>query len=171
MNRRCKICDATTFSYHQVGRAFDLARVTFNNGEFVDMNWSWRQGIVQQRRYLGVAAYLRRRFHNVLTWGYNADHEDHIHFDNGVDADTLDHGSDVDKAIMKMACNYLNGASLDINNGLWTDATTDAVNDLKHALGMGCFDLQGNLSQFKTFLAVVAQQALVGNAAHNTGLC
>lgn len=51
-------CDPPS-SWHAEGRAFDLTKITFTDGTYIDMNWSWRQGQRPNRRYLGIAAHCR----------------------------------------------------------------------------------------------------------------
>lgn len=162
-------CDSSTFSWHQKGRAFDLARVRFKNGEFMDANWSWQQTIKHRRLYLAVAAMLRRNFDTVLTFGFPA-HSDHIHFDNGDTLHPIDSAFQSDTLIVQMACNYMNDASLTID-GNWGSGTENAFDNLRSALGMNCFNIRSNLGQTRTFLLEVAKRGILNNPASDTGWC
>jgi hypothetical protein len=76
-------------SWHNSGRAFDLASVRLRDGSTVSCRYDrWRSGksaeLRQSRRaYWILAAGLHRHFAYVLTYLYNDDHANHIHVDNG----------------------------------------------------------------------------------------
>jgi len=113
---------------------------------------------------------LRRDFDTVITFGYDAAHEDHIHFDNGDLLHPIDDNFRSDGCIVQMACNYLNGASLTID-GNWGSSTENAFNDLRSALGMNCFNIRGNLGHTRTFLLEIAYRAMKNDPASDTGWC
>lgn len=75
-------------SWHNSGRAFDLARIELVDGSFLSCRhdqWQSSTGAAlrrTQRRYWALAASLHRRFAYVVTYPYNADHHNHIHVDN-----------------------------------------------------------------------------------------
>ncbi|MFC7500935.1 hypothetical protein [Nocardioides sp. GCM10030258] len=151
-------CASSTTSMHHTGRALDLARIQCGStGWFVDMNWSWKQGLMHRRRYLSAAAYLRRYFKTVIQFT-DANHKDHIHFDNGSTLGGLKTTSKGDVTIMQMACNWQNGESLTIN-GTWTSGLGAAMTRLKTKMGMSCLDVYGNLDHAKIFLGVLAYDA------------
>jgi len=72
-----KACHRSTSS-HNRARGFDLAQIKFTNGWLMDCNWSPQNSDLQKRRYLAVAANLRRYFGTVLTAWYNSAHRDHM---------------------------------------------------------------------------------------------
>lgn len=76
-------------SWHNSGRAFDLARVTLTDGRTVSCRHDqWRTAPAadleaNRRAYWALAAGLHLRFAYVVTYLYNAQHANHIHLDNG----------------------------------------------------------------------------------------
>jgi hypothetical protein len=76
-------------SWHDAGRAFDLARLRRDDGADVSCRYDlWRDAsggeLSEARRaYWVVAASAHRHFAYVLTYLYNAQHHNHIHLDNG----------------------------------------------------------------------------------------
>ena len=76
-------------SWHDAGRAFDLARLRLAGGTEVSCRYDlWRdtsgRELTRARRaYWAVAASAHRHFAYVLTYLYNAKHHNHIHVDNG----------------------------------------------------------------------------------------
>ncbi len=76
-------------SWHDAGRAFDLARLRLEDGTDVSCRYDlWRdasgRGLTWARRtYWAVAASAHQHFAYVLTYLYDAQHHNHIHLDNG----------------------------------------------------------------------------------------
>ena len=76
-------------SWHNAGRAFDLARLRMADERDVSCRYDlWRRTsgreLTEARRaYWAVAASAHRHFAYVLTYLYNAQHHNHIHLDNG----------------------------------------------------------------------------------------
>lgn len=76
-------------SWHNAGRAFDLAAVRLADGRLVSCRYDrWRDQTGAEldrtrRAYWALAAGLHRRFAYVLTYLYDAQHANHIHLDNG----------------------------------------------------------------------------------------
>lgn len=151
-------CDTSKASMHHYGRAMDLCRVEMNDGWFADMNWSWRQGTKHKRRYLAIAAYLRQYCKTILTHHYNADHADHIHFDDGETLVPISESSKSDTQLIQMACNLQNGESLTVD-GDWGDATEAAFGRLRAKMKLNCLNIRGNLDDTKVFLGLVAYDA------------
>ena len=75
-------------SWHNSGRAFDLARIRVRDG-FVSCRYDeWRTatGPTLSRalgEYWALAASLHRHFAYVVTYLYDTEHHNHIHVDNG----------------------------------------------------------------------------------------
>lgn len=159
-----KACDDAG-SFHYNARAMDLTKVWFSDGSFCDMAWSWDQGQRQKRRYVGVAASLRKYFGNVLTRWYNADHRDHIHFDNGIEVPPIRDNVKTDTTLVQASCNFFNGESLVID-GAWGSATEAAFDRLRSALGMGCYDIRGNVSHTKVFLTQIVKCGMADVSAN-----
>ena len=76
-------------SWHDAGRAFDLARLRLADGSVVSCRYDlWRDRPAAEleaglRSYWALAAGLHLHFAYVLTYLYNAQHHNHIHVDNG----------------------------------------------------------------------------------------
>ena len=76
-------------SWHNAGRAFDLARLRLGDGQQVSCRYDqWRTGpdrtmATAQRRYWALAASAHKHFAYVLTYLYDDRHHNHIHLDNG----------------------------------------------------------------------------------------
>jgi hypothetical protein len=164
--------------WHGYGRAFDLSQIRFTNGEFIDMNRDWRGtscggrgGNFKRRQYIGVWAALRRFTGTVLTGWYNADHQNHIHFDNGTAVGPIREGAETDTKLVQATCNYMNGESLAID-GAWGPLTEAAYGRLRTRLRMGCRNPKANTADALLFLHLIAQAGLKGQAAGAyTGPC
>lgn len=163
-------CDDAGTSWHKSGRAWDLTRIRFGNGEFVDTAWSWNQGLLQQRRYLAVAAHLRKFFKTVLTAYYNSDHHDHIHFDNGDPLTPINDQSKADTQIVQLACNLLGGQNTTVD-GVWGSQTENNFTSLRNAMGLSCRNIRSNLADTQVFLNHVFNDAINNVPAQNTGGC
>ena len=75
-------------SWHNAGRAFDLARLRLADGTDVSCRYDlWRERPGQSWRppagLLGRGGSAHQHFAYVLTYLYNAQHHNHIHLDNG----------------------------------------------------------------------------------------
>ncbi len=154
---------------HGEGRAFDLTHIRATNGTLIDMNTSWNlarscASATTRRRYIGVAASLRRYFGTVLTAWYNADHENHIHFDNGTAVGPINSGLETDTKLVQVTCNYFNGESLAID-GAWGPLTDAAYGRLLTKLRMGCRNPRGNTTDALLFLELIVKHGLRGIAA------
>lgn len=151
---------------HEQGRAVDLTQLRAGNGDFIDMNTSWRPSLacasIQTRRmYVGVAASLRRYFGTVLTAWYNADHENHIHFDDSVSLPPIRTSATTDTTLVQASCNYLNGESLTID-GAWGPLTEAAYGRLLNAFRMDCKTPKSNLTHALLFLELIVKHGLAG---------
>ena len=124
---------------HGSAEAFDLTAIHFVNGDWVDMNVSWRHTLTHRRRYIAVACLLRCYFAEVVTAGTGDGHSNHIHFDphNGSPVGLTTRGYDTH--IIQRACNELNGESIAVD-GLWGPQTDGAYTRLKNAAGMSWRD-------------------------------
>jgi hypothetical protein len=151
--------------YHGSARAFDLTHVRYTDGTYIDTNRSWRYTATQQRWYVGLAAQCRLICSTVLTAWYNAEHQDHIHFDNGAgDIDTIVSGWRSDTVLVQAICNILSGESLSID-GAWGPLTDAAYGRLIVKLGMSCMNPRTNAADGRGFWAMIAQTGLRGQLA------
>lgn len=154
--------------FHGEGRAFDLTQLRFTDGSFIDMNWAWRTSgcatAFTRRRYLAVVASLRRHVGTVLTGWYNADHANHIHFDNGIALPPIRTSVVTDTTMVQAICNYMNGESLAID-GAWGPLTEAAYGRLLTRLRMQCRNPKGNTGDMALFLELIAKAGITGQAA------
>jgi hypothetical protein len=159
-------------SWHYYGRAFDLTAILFTNDTRIDMNRDWRRdpgnscySQAQRRRYLAVAATLRRYFQTVLTgWYTDTAHDNHIHFDNGSTIGPIRDSAESDTSLVQAACNYINGESLAID-GAWGPLTDSAFQRLRTDLNMRCKDIRGSLADTREFLTLVAKTGMANLSA------
>lgn len=154
--------------FHGEGRAFDLTHLRFTNGSLIDMNWAWRTTgcatLDTRRRYLAVVASLRRHVDTVLTGWYNVDHENHIHFDNGVALMPIRMSVRTDTTMIQAICNYMNGESLAID-GIWGSLTEAAYGRLLSKVRMQCRNPKGNTADMALLLELIAKAGIIGQAA------
>jgi len=139
------------FSYHHTNRAFDLDALIFDN----QSKWVADQFPQDPYLYLGIEAVVRTYFGTVLTYVYNSDHEDHIHFDAG----SRPSFQSMSKSRVSFLQNSLKfvfdfGISVDGVYGPETKHTADAA---RRTLGIGGFSKQENWLEF---LRLVGQAAL-----------
>jgi hypothetical protein len=121
-------------SWHNSGRAFDLARVMLTDGRVVSCRYDqWRTAPpadleATRRLYWTVAAGLHLRFAYVLTYLYDAQHANHIHLDNGrsgADLSTFAPRSRVQVQAVQATLSYLWAEPVEIT-GRWDSATRAA---------------------------------------------
>lgn len=150
---------------HGLGRAWDVTRVQFAlSGS--DMNRGWRpsNSLRGRRRYLAIAAALRSRSAYVLTGYFNADHRDHIHFDNQVGMPPLSPRRRSDTVIVQMACNWLNGAGLAID-GIWGPLTNNAYDALLRRMNAKCLDPLTYSTHARAVLELIAMAGIANKPA------
>jgi hypothetical protein len=144
---------ASCDSWHNAGRAFDLARVRLADGTEVSCRYDrWRslEGArldEARRRYWGVAAGLHARFSYVLTYLYDDQHANHVHVDNGRSGDgdpVFSPRSGVQVEAVQAVCRYLWGQPVELT-GRWDTATRRAAAAVLDELGLDD-DLQATAS-------------------------
>ncbi|MDH3301929.1 MAG: extensin family protein [Acidimicrobiia bacterium] len=160
-----KACHRIT-SAHNRARGFDLCQIRFSNGWLMDSNWSPTRGdgSLHVRRYLGVAANLRRYFGTVLTAWYNNDHRDHIHFDDLTSVQKIRTNTRSDTTLVQAAAKHLNGESLSID-GDWGPVTGAAYTRLISKFGLTCYSPTSNTTDGKRFLYMVIRHAIANKPA------
>lgn len=126
-------------SYHQVGRAFDFARLVHERGTVSCRYDSWSPGTdTQLRGYWRLAASLHLHFAYTLTYLYNQAHHNHIHVDNSVSGDsfsTFREGSQVQVQMVQAACRYVFGRDVELT-GDYDDQTRSALRPVQQGLGI-----------------------------------
>ena len=143
---------------HNRARGLDLCHIRFTDGDHVDMNASHVGSLRQQRRYLAVAANLRRFFGTVLTCHYNAAHRDHIHVDDMTAVGPIRTGKRTDTTLVQSAANLLAGTSLVID-GAWGARTDAAYWQLLRAFSLECIDPKARTDDALLFLSFIVRTA------------
>ena len=149
---------------HNRARGLDLCQLRLTDGDFVDMNASHAGSLTHQRRYLAVAASLRRFFGTVLTRHYNAAHRDHIHVDDLTAVAPIRTSKRTDTTLVQSAANLLGGAAMPID-GVWGERTEAGYRHLLDAFGMACTAPKESVPDASLFLQLVVRTALADAAA------
>ena len=138
-------------SYHHQSRAFDLDALAFRDGTL----WVANSFPNRSHLYIAIESELRRHFGVVLTYDYNAAHQDHMHFDESRDAkfrsSAKTHTLYVQHAVKNV---YLRPVGVD---GLWGPETEDAVDDVLSELDIGPLSKKAN---WLAFCEVTAMHAV-----------
>jgi hypothetical protein len=129
-------------SWHNAGRAFDVARVPERAGEISCRYDQWRalSGAAlesAQTRYWALAASLHRHFAYVVTYLYNAEHHNHIHVDNsrsGSGRSVFDPGSITQVQAVQAITSYVWRRPLEVT-GRFDSATRRATQDVLAGTG------------------------------------
>jgi len=123
--------------WHGQGRAMDVSRIDFTNtrlgGYSVGFDgrhnvWRSRTGsslVTTRRLYWGTVASLNYHFAYVLHYNYNAEHDNHVHADNGVSGSgnsRFTSGSSTQNKFVQSTLNYIWGYSTSID-GRWGPQT------------------------------------------------
>lgn len=134
-NGRCR-------SWHNSGRAFDVARVRVRNG-FVSCRYDqWRTATGSElsqalRNYWALAASLHGHFAYVVTYVYDAEHHNHIHVDNGrsgTGRSEFDPGSITQVQAVQAIATYVWGRPTEIT-GRWDAGTREASRAILTEIG------------------------------------
>ena len=155
----------TCDSWHNAGRAFDLAQVRIAGGPAVSCRYDqWRNetgaALEEARRgYWRVAASLHRRFAYVLTYLYNDQHANHIHVDNGRsegELSTFAARSRVQVQAVQAICTFLWDEPVPLT-GRWDGATRAATRRVLDRIGVAD-DLDEDPETWHRFLAASASR-------------
>lgn len=126
-------------SFHQVGRAFDVAEVVHEGGSVSCRFDQWGPGTAQQLRdYWRLAASLHLHFAYTLTHLYDGAHANHIHVDNSVSGDELStfrERSQVQVQFVQAALRHVHGAGVELTS-TYDDQTRDALRQVQRSLGI-----------------------------------
>lgn len=155
--------DSRVSEAHNNGRGFDLSRiVTIVNGvatrrffarRDIWMNWSDADRIAERRRYWATSASAHHHFRNVLTYEYNAAHNNHIHIDNlvsGSGNSTFSTGSDAQVQHVQACCAYVWGLGTEID-GIWGPQTASHSTRVLRAAGVASGSLTTSQSHWLAF--------------------
>jgi hypothetical protein len=155
--------DGSCSSWHQAGRAFDLARLRLDGGDFVSCRYDrWRSDPEPAReralrRYWALAASLHLHFAYVLTYHYDSRHFNHIHVDNsrsGNERSTFSTRSRVQVQAVQAICGALWGAPVEVT-GRWDSDTRRASRRALDELEVAG-DLDDGVEAWRAFLTASA---------------
>lgn len=137
---------------HGVGRACDWDIWTFSDVKIAPLNRDHADPSQDvRRRYWALAALCRSVSSFVLHAEFNADHEDHIHQDNGGGSVRFNAGSQSTVKLVQSLCNEIYDRSprlvVDGSLGSNTQAAIDEALDMVH-LGGGSLTDTGTWRQF-----------------------
>lgn len=165
------------------GTAPGNRRATFHNtGEAIDVKWiDWSGGqscrpcngqadvdssTAAYRRLVGVEASMRKFFGVVIGRG-NSSHADHFHAD--VECPVSFSTSSADKRMFARDCIRAftsNANSIAHDASAWSESEDQAsLNALLAALGMDCFSIENNISEYLIFLDYIMMHAFADRAA------
>jgi hypothetical protein len=145
---------------HQFGRGFDLARIFVTDGQVLDRKftarhdiwsgWADADRILARRHYWATAASAHYYFRDVLTYLWNAEHDNHIHIDNTVTGTTssFDTGSRAQTQHVQACLNYVWGKSVSID-GSWGPETQSNSTSVLRRIGQA----SGTLTTKSNWLA------------------
>ncbi len=135
---------------HNNGRGFDLSRIyaTGTDGDLhrrffarhdIWKDWTGDAFTEARRHYWATAASAHHHFRNVLTYLYNADHDNHIHIDNlvsGTSNSEFDTGSEAQVQHVQACCRFIWGKSTSID-GVWGPQTNGDSHEVLVRIGEG----------------------------------
>ncbi|GAB3623988.1 hypothetical protein GCM10027418_20720 [Mariniluteicoccus endophyticus] len=130
-------------SWHNAGRAFDIARLRAGKATLVSCRedlWSAlpaAQRDAHRRGYWRLAAHLHARFAYVLTYLFDDLHRNHIHLDNGVSGSgrpRFTTRSRVQNQVVQACSTYVWGVDCPIT-GTWDAATKKASRAVLEQIG------------------------------------
>lgn len=137
-------------SFHHQNRAFDLDGLVMVGGNWVANTFPQRPLM-----YLAIESVLRQHFGTVLSYDFNAAHEDHFHFDDG----RMPGFKNLAKSHVIFLQNvifFVYGIDIGID-GVWGPETNVRSRELRDELGIGPFS---DLSNWQEFLRRVSNDAL-----------
>lgn len=144
-------------SWHNSGRAFDIARLRNGGQTLVSCRqdlWaslSTAQMVAHRRAYWRLAAHLHAHFAYVLTYLFDDLHRNHIHFDNGVSGagkPRFNTGSRVQNQAIQACCRYVWQVPCEIT-GKWDSGTKKASRQVLERIGAsGSMTSAGNWQRF-----------------------
>ena len=152
-------------SWHNAGRAFDLAELRLAGGRVVSCRydqWGTRPAaelVPTRRAYWSLAAGLHLRFAYVLTYLYNARHANHIHLDNGrsgPDPSTFRSGSRAQVQALQAMLTYLWDDPVELSSR-WDAPTRSATARVLDEL-----ELPGDLARAEAWSGLLRASATRG---------
>ena len=151
-------------SYHHQHRAFDLDALFWTSGA----SWVANSFHAEPQLYLAIESRLRLHFGTVLTYLYNAAHEDHVHVDDGRKPNFRS-ATKTHTLFVQTALKY--AYALDVGvDGVWGPQTEGQARRVRKELGLGPFSQLANWQAFcrKTGQAAAA---MVDAAQADPGGC
>ncbi len=146
---------------HNNGRGFDLTRIYVTSGGSLVRRFNGRydqwngtaSAATELVRYWATAASLHYHFRNVLTYLYNTDHHNHIHFDNlvsGSGNSNFSTGSAAQVQHVQACCRYLWGKTTAID-GIWGPQTNQHSTEVLRRVGVASGSLTSSQANWLAF--------------------
>jgi len=141
-------------SYHHKKRAFDLDGLVFTSG------YVWVANTLPTRRfeYLLIEGHLRPVFGTVLTYGFDDQQRDHIHFDNGESVGFRPH-SKSRTLFLQNVLRYLFDENVEVD-GVYGPETRRAERVVRDELQIGHLSKTFNWLEFLTASIEAAEERL-----------
>ena len=157
------------------------ARPSFHiTGEGIDIKWiDWANAQAcrpcngaadaanptTHRRIVGVEASLRKYFGVVVARGYNDAHDNHFHADVMCPVG-LSKGAATNRFFVRDCIKAFSDTSMTYHGGSWVETTDGvALTALLTSIGMDCFDIFTNISEFLIFLDYIMMHAFADRSA------
>ena len=143
-------------SFHNTGEALDIAWIQWSTGQSCrPCNGDLEvDDPTNRRRLVAVEASLRRRFGTVLNRGID-NHHDHFHVDTGCPVGFRYRSSKNHRLFARDCIEAFTEASIGYDITSWTEADGEALSNLLDLMGMDCFDIERNASEYLAFLAYI----------------
>lgn len=159
--------DFPATSNHRTGNAMDLTAMYFNNGGYIDCNYSHRSFAphTHQSWYIGLAWTGRRFFPELGIVGTGTSHAWHIHmgrFVGGSSSVLLRRNGSWDAHLVQRACRVLMQVNIAVD-GNWGSQTDHYFQILLSRLGLSGTNPFGNQTHFAQLVYGISARALAGN--------
>lgn len=154
----------TGVSYHHRSRAMDLDGLVYASGRV----WVANSFAANPFEYLIIEGHLRQVFGTVLTYDYNPEQQDHIHFDNGDSVGFRRH-SKTRTLFVQNALVFLFDLPIRID-GVYGPETQGAERIARAELDIGGLSKRSNWLAFLEASIEEAQDRLAYCASDQTGL-
>jgi hypothetical protein len=152
-------------SYHHQHRAFDLDALYWDSGAF----WVADTFEEEPHLYLAIESQLRLHFGTVLTYLYNAAHEDHFHFDDGRKPNFRS-STKTHSLFVQTALKYVFAMDVGVD-GVWGPETESQARIVREELGIGPFSQLDNWLEFCRKTGEAAANLVDAPAADNGAGC
>lgn len=157
----------TSPSFHITGEAFDIKWIDWTNGQACrPCNGAADAAqTTTYRRIVGVEASLRKYFGVVIGRDYDDAHDDHFHVDVMCPVG-VSKSSETNRLFLRDCIKVFSDSTMRIHKGAWNDNTDgSALTTLLTSIGMDCFDIFSNVSEYLIFLDYIMMHGFSNRAA------